>query len=284
MQQKRLKLPSVDLAYLEAGSGPPLVLLHGWPEWSAIWRHNIPALAERFRVLAPDLRNFGDSRGTPVESVEDYVADLAAFVDALGLERFGLVGHDVGAFLMQDYAQLQPGRVAGLFFFDCPHLGLGKRWLDGGHLRELWYQSFQQLPMAVELVGESRQSCRTYFRHFLTHWSHSFASFEGVLEEWVDNFLKPGNLAGGFAWYKAVSARRLAAMAGKLPPQPRIGLPAYSLWGESDRILLAAWQETLHELFDDIALEIAPAAGHFVHWEQPALTNERIATFFAGRV
>ncbi|HKY93696.1 MAG TPA: alpha/beta hydrolase [Kiloniellales bacterium] len=284
MQQKRLKLPTVDLTYLDAGSGPPLVLLHGWPEWSAVWRHNIPELAKRFRVLAPDLRNFGDSTGAPVESVEDYVGDLAAFIDALDLRRVGLVGHDVGAFLMQDYARLEPGRLTGLFFFDCPHLGLGKRWVEGGHLRELWYQTFHQLPIAVELVGQSRASCRTYFRHFLTNWSHSRESFdERALEEWVDNFLKPGRLAGGFAWYKAVNARRLAAIAGKLPPQPRIALPAYSLWGASDRILLASWQETLPELFDDIVLELAPEAGHFVHWEQPAIANDRISRFFSGR-
>jgi len=284
MQQKRLPLPDVDLAYLEAGSGPPLVLLHGWPEWSAVWRRNIPALAERFRVLAPDLRNFGDSQGPPAERVEDYVADLAAFADALGLERFGLVGHDVGAFLMQDYARQAPERLTGLFFFDCPHLGLGKRWVEGGHLRELWYQSFHQLPLALELVGQSRGACRTYFRHFLTHWSHSPQAFDDrALEEWVDNFLKPGNLAGGFAWYKAVNARRLAAIAGTLPPQGRIAVPACSLWGESDRILLASWQDSLTGLFDDIALELAPQAGHFVHWEQPALANERIARFFAGR-
>lgn len=111
-----LELPDLRLSYQRAGSGLPLVLLHGWPEWSGIWRHNLPALAENFGVVAPDLRNFGASVGAPARDVDHYVADLAALVDDLGFERFGLVSHDVGAFLAQDYARANPHRLARLFF------------------------------------------------------------------------------------------------------------------------------------------------------------------------
>ncbi len=280
---QHLKLPDLDLAYRREGSGPPLVLLHGWPEWSAVWRRNLPVLAERFDVVAPDLRNFGDSIGAEARSVEHYVEDLEALVDALGLKRFGIVSHDVGGFLAQDYARRHPERLTGLFFFDCPHFGIGPRWTAGGQVREIWYQAFHQLPLALQLVGASRDSCRAYLRHFLGHWAHDPAAFEGALEEWVDSFLKPGRLAGGFRWYAAVNERRLQAMAGDLPPAPKIAVPAYSLWGASDPILRPEWQETLTEVFDEIALEVAAEAGHFVHWEQPALANGRIADFFAGR-
>jgi len=283
MQKKRLRVPGLELAYLEAGMGPPLILLHGWPEWSAVWRRNLPVLARDFRVLAPDLRNFGDSEGAPATGVESYVADLAVFADALGLERFGLVGHDIGGFLMQDYVRQHPERVTGLFFFDCPHFGIGRRWVEGQQVREIWYQAFHQLPLALELVGASPASCRAYFRHFLSHWSHEPEAFAPVLEEWVTQFLRPGRLLGGFAWYKAVNARRLKAIAEGAPALPPIATPAYSLWGASDPILRPEWQETLSEVFSDIVLELAPQAGHFVHWEQPALANDRIARFFAGR-
>ncbi|NQW08368.1 MAG: alpha/beta hydrolase [Alphaproteobacteria bacterium] len=279
-----LDLPDIKIAYRREGAGPPLVFLHGWPEWSGIWRRNLPVLRDRFEVVAPDLRNFGDSVGEQAADIDHYVADLEALVDYLGYDRFGLVSHDVGAFLAQDYARRHPDRLAGLFFFDCPHFGLGRRWVEGGQVREIWYQSFHQLPLAEELVGASRASCRAYFRHFLAHWARDPSAFDDVLEEWVDNFLKPGRLAGGFRWYSVAAERRLKAMDGGSQEQrAKIQIPAYSLWGAHDPILRADWQPTLAEVFADIELDIAPKAGHFVAWEQPKLANERIARFFEQR-
>ncbi|MEQ8506351.1 MAG: alpha/beta hydrolase [Rhodospirillales bacterium] len=276
-----LKLPDLDLAYHLAGDGPPLIFLHGWPEWSAIWRKNTPVLARDFTVIAPDLRNFGDSRGAEARDVSHYVTDIEALADHLGLTRFGLVSHDVGGFLAQEYARRNPQRPAGLFFFDCPHFGIGPRWVQGQQVREIWYQSFHQLPLAQELVGASRESCRAYFRHFLSHWAGSPDAFdEPALEEWVDNFLKPGNLAGGFRWYACANDRRLKAVAAGGEDHPPLGIPAYSLWGAADPILRAEWQDTLTDVFTDITLEQAPGAGHFVAWESPDLANDRIRTFF----
>lgn len=280
-----LALPDLDLAYRDEGTGPPLVLLHGWPEWSAIWRRLIPALGTGFRVIAPDLRNFGDSRGDEARDIAHYVDDLAALVDALGLERFGLVGHDVGAFLAQDYARRAPGRLAGLFVFDCPHFGIGPRWLADGHVRELWYQSFQQLPLAQTLVGASRESCRAYLAHFLSHWAGDPAAFDpDDLEEWTTMFRRPGRLAGGFRWYTLANRRRLEAMAdsdaGRAPP---IAVPAYSYWGSADPILKVEWQDSLDEVFTSVTCERAEGAGHFVPWERPEDSATRIAAFFSAR-
>lgn len=287
MNENFLELPDLRLAYSRDGAGPPLVFLHGWPEWSAIWRRNLPELAKRFEVVAPDLRNFGDSVGAEAADVEHYVADLEALVDHLGFERFGIVSHDVGAFLAQEYARRNPERLAGLFFFDCPHVGIGARWLASGHLREIWYQSFHQLPLALELVGASDESCRAYLKHFLGHWAHDPSAFDGALDEWVANFRKPGRLAGGFRWYSVINERRLKAMeqAGETAaaPPPLIEVPAFSLWGAHDPILLAAWRETLGEVFADVETALAPDAGHFVAWEQPALANATITRFFESR-
>jgi len=276
-----LDLPDLRLHYLRQGSGPPLIFLHGWPEWSGVWRRNLPILAETFDVIAPDLRNFGDSRGAEARDVTHYVSDLEELADGLGLDRFGIVSHDIGGFLAQDYARKHPGRLAGLFFFDCPHFGIGPRWVQGRQVREIWYQSFHQLPLALELVGASRDSCRAYFRHFLSHWAGSPDAFDrAALEDWVDTFLKPGNLAGGFRWYACANDRRLKAMAAGGEDAPPIDIPAYSLWGSADPILRAEWQETLTDVFTDIRLEQAPGAGHFVAWECPDLANARIQAFF----
>ena len=97
----RIETADLVVNYLREGSGPPLVLLHGWPEFCRSWKKNITALAARFDVIAPDLRGFGDTRrrdGKPAEKTTAGLlsADLTAFLDALGISRVGIVSHDVG--------------------------------------------------------------------------------------------------------------------------------------------------------------------------------------------
>ena len=117
--------------YARDGDGPTLVLLHGWPEFWYTWRRNISALARSFDVVVPDLRGFGDSdKPSNVPDVSDYADDLIELLDALNIDRAGFVGHDLGAFVMQDLAQRYRDQVDRLFFFDCPHPGIRPRWLD----------------------------------------------------------------------------------------------------------------------------------------------------------
>ena len=277
-----LELADLKLHYLDEGEGAPLLLLHGWPEWSAVWERVIARLKGRFRLIAPDLRNFGDSVGAETRDIAHYVSDLTALVDHLELTRFGIVGHDVGGFLMQDFVRAQPERVSGLFFFDCPHFGIGKRWTEKGQVREIWYQSFQQLPLAPALVGSSREATRLYFSYFLSHWSHHADAFSVEdVERWVDTFSKPGRLEGGFRWYQVANALRLKALESSAPERPpMIDTPACSLWGEHDPILRYEWQETLRDVFTNIELLKAENSAHFVHWEQPNLAAKEIARFF----
>jgi len=143
------------------GEGFPLVLLHGWPEFWRVWRKVIEPLGRRrYDVIAPDLRGFGASEKPGVAGaggyrLEDHVGDLLGLADALGLSRFGIVSHDVGAYVAQAFARTHPERLAGLFFFDCP-IRASSAMADAGHLREIWYQSFHQLAWAADLVGSSR--------------------------------------------------------------------------------------------------------------------------------
>ena len=141
----RLETSNLDIHYLRSGEGPPLVLLHGWPEFSGIWYKNIPALAETFDVTAPDLRKFGKTRlldpDDPTTTNPDILAeDLLHLADRLGLGHLGIICHDVGAYAAHAFARRWPDRVAGLLFFDCPYPGIGRRWAEPAHLREIWYQ------------------------------------------------------------------------------------------------------------------------------------------------
>ncbi|HEX5915977.1 MAG TPA: alpha/beta hydrolase, partial [Rubrobacter sp.] len=204
----------IRIHYVRHGSGFPLVLLHGWPEFWYTWRKNIPVLTGEFDVVVPDLRGFGDTDkpglpDPPKELLGNFVEDLRGLADALGFERFGVVSHDVGAYVAQGFARKYPERLSGLFFFDCPYPGIGRRWASPDSINEIWYQTFHQQPWAASLVGENRKTCEVYFRHFLERWSHKPGIFDEDLDLWVDNFMKPGNLQGGFDWYTSTNESRL---------------------------------------------------------------------------
>ena len=282
----RVEANGIGVHYVRHGSGTPLVLLHGWPEFWFVWRKNIPVLAERFDVIAPDLRGFGESEKPPLPDppgalLDELVEDLRGLADALGIERFGVVSHDVGSFVAQRFAARYPERVVGLFFFNCVYPGIGRRWLEPDSVGEIWYQSFHQQPWAHDLVGSSREACKIYLRHFLDHWSHRPGTFDEDFEAWVDNFMRPGNLRGGFDWYVGVAEARMKMMREGAPELPKVRPPAYFLWGESDPILKVRWADRLGDYFADFEFEPAPEAGHFVHYERPDLANGRIARFFS---
>jgi len=281
-----LTVNGVRLHYWREGRGRPLILLHGWPEFCRTWRRLIPLLEGEFELIAPDLRGFGDS-DKPYDGPSDAMTpevladDLEALIEALDLpEPPGLVAHDVGSAVAQALARRRPESLAGLFFFNCVYPGIGARWAAPEHLSEVWYQSFHLLPLAAALVGQSRESCRLYLAHFLTHWSGVPGAFDEDLEAWVDNFVKPGNLQGGFNWYRSVRAQRLAVMRGEAPAAAPIALPTRVLWGGRDPVLKAAWRDRLPEFFTRLEVSVAPEAGHFVQMEQPALAAEAIAAFF----
>jgi hypothetical protein len=101
-------------------------------------------------------------------------------------------------------------------------------------LSHIWYQSFNQLEIASTLVGATRETCRAYIGHFLRNWAHRKQAHDDVLEAYVDNFLKPGNLEGGFAHYKAAHAGRIAMMKGEAPSLPPIATPTCVRWAEHD--------------------------------------------------
>lgn len=277
----------LDISYVRAGQGQPVVFLHGWPEFKRSWLHNVPELSAHFDCIAPDLRGFGrtvskvprSAEGTPPQRL---ATDLKDFADALKLDKFAIVSHDVGSFVAQHFALAYPERVSKLFFFNCAYPGIGHRWGDYRLFPETWYQQFHQKDFAAALVGSSRDACRIYFRHFLTHWCHQKTAFEPYLEEWVDNFLSNGNVQGGFDWYIGVSKfRRRMMEAGNLP-MPKIKAPTYLLWGAHDPVLKFEFTDKLADYFADFKLEKAEDAGHFVHFEVPTLANARLKAFLAA--
>jgi pimeloyl-ACP methyl ester carboxylesterase len=163
--------------YVREGRGEPLILLHGWPEFWWGWHRNIPTLAKRFDVIAPDLRGFGDTRDTGGQPAgpDVHARDILGLADALGLDRFGLVAHDVGAYVAQQIARSAPERLTGLFFFNGPYPGIGRRWVtptmsrrsgtspstsNPGHLSSSAKAARLAAPFSTACSGTGRM-CRT---------------------------------------------------------------------------------------------------------------------------
>jgi pimeloyl-ACP methyl ester carboxylesterase len=242
-------------------------------------------LSDSYRLIAPDFRGFGESDnpnpGPSDQVTADHLADdIAALCDTLGLEPAGVVGHDIGAGVMQRLAIRYPETVKGLFFFNCATPGVGARWNAPAHINEIWYQTFHQMPYAAAIVGASRETCRAHIGHFLKHWSAKKDAFDAVTDRWVDNFMRPGNLQGGFNWYVSANAGRIATMAGTLPEPPKITQPTRVLWGRHDPILKAEWADAVPDYFTDAEVSICETAGHFVHYEEPDIAAAQVDRFF----
>ena len=288
IQVNGIRMHYVQAGHVGAAVDPKivtLILLHGWPEFWYAWHKLIPLLEDRFAIIAPDLRGFGQTEKPPGSALEayrleDHVADISALIDTLGLRNVGIVSHDVGAMVAQGLAQSVPEKLAGLFFFNVPYPGIGSRWAAPEHLNDIWYQGFHQQPWAAELLATSRDAIRVYFANMLSAWAHDPHTFDDDIEAWVDNFAEPGNLQGGFNWYSAIFPRRLKIMQGAQVDWPVIDVPTCVRWGEHEPFMLIEYADRLGEFFSDLDFAVAPDAGHFVHYEKPDYAAREIEAFF----
>ena len=263
------------------GSGDPLVFVHGWPEFWLTWMPVANILKREFKCIMPCLYGFGLS--DKPENLRDdldanfHANDIRQLIEKTCDKAPVLVGHDIGSYVLQCCATgilsnddgLQP---CGLIFFNCPTPSVGKDWVSHGHLNEIWYQSFHLTELAVDLVGNSRETKEIYLTHFLKHWSYSKKAYELFLPKLLEIFELEGALHGGFSWYKSNNPSRLETIAGsKLSHIPKIDIPTAVLWGRYDPILKANWARHIPDNFRNVTIEFAEEAGHFVHFEQPKL-------------
>jgi pimeloyl-ACP methyl ester carboxylesterase len=278
-------LNGVRLHFVRQGEGPAILLIHGWPGFWYEWHLNIPVLARQHTVIAPDLRGFAYSDKPDLPAEEGYTAEAAAgdllgLLDRLGLRRVGVVAHDIGARVAQALTRADPARVARLVLFDPPYPGIGARWMEPGHVREIWYQTFHLLDWAPGLVGASRKTTELYLRHFLSHWSYDKRLFtDAEVAEYVEAYSQPRALWGGFQYYRA-RARQEKTWAGLPVPALQVPVPTLVLWGENDPVLPVRWADRLPEYFPHLTFRTVPACGHFMMREQPDLVHREVLGFF----
>src|SRR5579872_3007101 len=197
------KLSSVTLHYVTAGSGPAIVLLHGWPQSWYEWRKLIPHLSGRFTVIAPDLRGLGDS-SRPLEGYDKktVAADLWELLSGpLGLRRFHLVGHDWGGPTAFALAAAHPEAIRSLTILDVTIPGIGPDISQGG---QRWHHAFHRTPDLPEALVGGRESVYLawFYREFA--WQPNAIAEEDV-REYVRTYSQPGALRAGFAYYRNIA-------------------------------------------------------------------------------
>ncbi len=256
------------LAYERTGSGPAVLLLHGWPGDRTDYRDVVPLVSAAADVIVPDLRGFGESDKHELDPAQYNAAAQArsviGLIDELSLGRPVIAGYDIGSRIAQAIARDRPDLVRALVIAP-PLPGIGDRILAPQAQREFWYQTFHNLELSTQLVDGQPDAVRTYLRHFWSHWSGpGYEPDVGHLDHLVSVYGPPGAFAASIAWYRAGAGSVAASLAERAPdPAGRIAVPATVLWPEHDPLFPREWSDRIGEFFAAAELAWLDGAGHF---------------------
>jgi pimeloyl-ACP methyl ester carboxylesterase len=269
----RLRGDGVELEVLDEGAGTPVLLLHGFPDSSRLWRNQVPALTEAgMRVIAPDLRGFGES--DKPAAVEEYgigrgVADMVAVLDALGVERAHVVGHDWGAAVAWALAAFVPDRVDRLVAMSVGHpMAFRDRSLE--QREKAWYQLLFQFEEAEELLARDDWSL---FRAWMRH--------NGDFDHYIDDLSRPGALTAALNWYRAnVAPRRELEPRRTVPP---VQAPTLGIWSSGDHFLV---EDGMLRSGDHVTgpwrYERIEGASHWIQLDAPQQLNALLVEFLTA--
>jgi pimeloyl-ACP methyl ester carboxylesterase len=277
VSHRQVRARGIDFHVAEAGSGDDVVLcLHGWPQHWYEWRHLMPALADRHRVLALDLRGFGWS-DAPRDGYEkeDMATDVLAVLDELGLERVKLVGHDWGGWIGFLLCLRAPRRFERFL-----PLNILPPWINLratiGHAGRFWYQ---QLVLAPGL-GYRLHRRGEFVRRVLVGGSEVKGVWsEEELAAFADNLAEPARARAAVQMYRVFNWREvLPILRGRYADQ-RLTVPTRLVFGTEDFVLRPQMLAGYQRHADDMQVELVPGCGHFIVDEMPELVAERAREF-----
>ena len=286
-ETRRVATDECEIALAIGGEGPPVLLLHGYPQTRHMWREVAPRLAERFTVVASDLRGYGDSGYAPADGGdhEGYckramARDQAAAMTALGFERFALAGHDRGGRVAHRLALDHPERVTRLAVLDI----VPTRTVFANANKAVatafyhWFFLAQPAPLPERLIGADPEF---WLRSMVGKWGRDAAAFpEDAMREYVRAFSRPETIHATTEDYRAGASIDLEHDEADLDRE--IACPVLALWGAKgalDRLFdpLACWRERAA----DVRGHALPC-GHFLPEEAPEETAAALLAFLAG--
>ena len=280
-QHHTLRANGIKQHWVEAGDGPPVVLLHGFPETCYAWRKQIPVLAERYRVIAPDLRGYGETEKPPGGyDKRTMAADIRALMTALGVSRAPVIGHDRGARVATRFAKDHPDAIDRLAVLDnIPTLEIFEK-MDAKIARGHWFFIFNNVPDLPEALITGREEI--WLRYILQGWTYDpeLLTTEDLLA-YTRAYQKPGALRGAFSDYRAGPADVEQDKADRDTP---IGCPTLALWGQDFELVGQMWDVAAiwKRMAPDLRTRAIPRCGHLPHEERPDEVNAALLDFLQG--
>jgi len=234
--EHRLKLGELTFNVAEVGSGPPVILLHGWPDSWHLWRSQMDALARcGHRVIAPDLRGFGQSDcpdDVDAYGLRHLIGDVAAVMDEFQIERAAVVGHDWGAAVAWLAATFMPERVERLVAVSVGH---PRAFVGAGFIQKQlsWYMLWFQF------AGVAERGLPEHDWELFRNWAHagSARGSDDYMERQITDLSRPGRLSAGFNWYRANITPDTFAGDGRGLELPSVTCPTMGVWSSGDMAL-----------------------------------------------
>ena len=285
----------IELSVTDAGSGPAVVLCHGFPELAFSWRHQVqPLIDAGYRVLVPDMRGYGASSAPAEVDAYDVVSlcgDMVGLLDSIGESQAIFVGHDWGANVVWWLAAIHPERVravAGLSVPFVPRAPAAPIPIMRAHLGEDFYIVwFQEPGVADEALGSDVRRTLTTSRQWTAQWADEDGAVrkrpewlsEEELQVYVDAFERTG-FTGGLNWYRNIDRNwQLTEPYG----DRRIEQPAMFLTGELDPVRTFMPAEAMDGWVTDLRTRtVVPGAGHWVQQQAPEAVNAELLGFLAS--
>lgn len=267
-EAKRTKVRGGELAYLDLGEGPAVLLLHGFPTSSVLWRREAWLLAQRMRVIAPDLLGYGESDKPDNADLSEpaqagYVLEL---LDRLGIRELAVVGHDLGGALAQMLALDGAVEVRALILLDAACFDA---WPTEPARR------LQAVPPGQESAVLAEESVRQTFAKGVAHQ-------ERLADDSVHSYLRPW-LANPAALFRAARAVTGKGLAGREADLADLDMPTLVIWGEQDPFLSADLAERLGEAILGSAVALLPGCSHFVTEDAPQTVGPLIYEYLRSR-
>jgi len=268
----------VRIHYRRMGEGRGLVLLHGYPQTGHMWRKVMPALAERFTVVAPDLRGYGDS-DRPADGYDkrSMAADVADVIRAQALGPVVLVGHDRGARVAHRFALDHPDLLTRLILLDIAPTYDVFASTDQRGARARWHWFFHQVPDLPEALTAGREEI--YLRYLYKAWAGNPAAIEEeAIQEYVRCFRQAGAMRAAFDDYRAGATTDLEQDGADR--DRKVKAPTLILWGETGRTaqardMLGVWRARCEQVDGRAVAD----CGHFIPEEQPAAVIKAVLGF-----